>query len=180
MHIDDTVAVALIAVGGTLGSGGLSYPASRANTDAQLEGVRLDILKLRKSQDEEARQERLTAYYEYLTAVQHLEHFYRGLSGEDTEEKYIETFNEFTTKHNLLLLIATEPVVEAAEAQWDAIRGVVGEIVKLHEAEPEKTPEENRHTAINESGASWKAAERDLKAAMREDTKRPFDGSISI
>ncbi len=172
MPIDNTVAVALIAVGGTLGSGGLSYLASRANTDAQLEGVRLDILKLQKSQDEEARQERLTGYYEYLTAVESLEHFYRGLGGEATEENYIETFSRFTTNHNRLLLIATESVVEAAEAQWDAIRDVVGRIVELHESEPESSAEENRRTVMSEMGDAWKAAMHTLRAVMREDTKR--------
>jgi len=172
MHIDDTVAVALIAVGGTLGSGGLSYLASRANTNAQLAGVRLDILKLQKSQDEEARQERLKGYYEYLTAVESLEHFYRGLGGEATEENYIEAFSQFTTNHNRLLLIATEPVVEAAEVQWDAIRDVVGRIVELHETNPEKAPEENRRIAMSEKGDDWKAAMHDLRSAMREDTKR--------
>lgn len=60
--MSDTVAVALIAVGGTLFSGGLSYLAARRNTSVQLKGVGAELDRLRATHAMEYRRERQEIY----------------------------------------------------------------------------------------------------------------------
>src|SRR3954453_4515505 len=78
--MQDTVAVALIAVGGTVSSAVLSYlgtrhttsiqlSASSESTEAQLESVRLEIRKLEEGQAAELRQSRQRLYQDYLAAA---------------------------------------------------------------------------------------------------------------
>jgi hypothetical protein len=168
----DTIAVACIAVAGTLGSGALSYLASRSSTKAQLEGVRVEIFKLQRSHDEEARQEKVTVYYEYLTAAENLERFYRGLRGKVTPEQYKETFNEFTRMYNRLLLIGDEAVVDAAENLQEAVKGVTKRIVEINEEHPAKERWEKYAMAISEKGDAWKDATHKLQEEMRKGTQR--------
>ena len=47
MHISETEVVALIAVAGTLGSGGLSYLASRRSTAVQLKAIQAEMERLK-------------------------------------------------------------------------------------------------------------------------------------
>jgi hypothetical protein len=168
----DTIAIALIAVGGTLGSGALSYLASRSNTKAQLEGVRVEILKLQKSQHEEARQEKVTVYFEYLVAAENLERFYRGLLNSVTPETYKEAFNGYTRMHNRLVLIGDEDVVDSAEQLRNVMKDLAGLIVEIGKEHPDKASAERYEMAISQKSSDWHTAVRELQDVMRKGTER--------
>lgn len=85
--VPDTVAVALIAVTGTLGSGALSYIAARRNTSIQLAGVEGELQKLSESRDERVREERLEVYGAFLNGIEAIEDHTSGASGEEMKIK---------------------------------------------------------------------------------------------
>jgi hypothetical protein len=110
--VSDTVAVALIAVGGTLASGGISYLASVRNTNAQLSGVEGEMERLRISHEEESRKERQAAYADFLAAVDNIQQFVVGWSVPHTQEKYTALVNEYIHLHTRVLLLGEEDVIE--------------------------------------------------------------------
>jgi len=82
--MSDTATVAAIAGAATLGSGVLSFFASRAGTRAQLANVNADIQKLQTSRVDQHREEQKHAFHEYLDSLGPLEIMI--VAGEDTEE----------------------------------------------------------------------------------------------
>ncbi len=176
----DTVLVAFIAVGGTLGSGVLSYLAARGNTRAQLGTIEADMARLKVSHAEEYRQERAAAYETFLASAFDLEDFARGMSGPFDAATFTEGVKPLTNTGQRILILGTEEVQGAIKVLIAAI-GDFGQCVLNTLQEEQKNPtsrspdevmEAAREAATKDAGQPWWNAKALVIKAMRDDVNR--------
>lgn len=175
--MDETVAVALIAVGGTLASGGLSYLASHRNTKVQLAGVELEVKKLRSTQAETARQERKSIYVEYLDRAERVELEVRGwVDSEISRVSLAKSMSEYKHVENKLQLVGTPPVIAAVTefgnqiAAW--FRRVADAIEEVGGHDPSvKLPLGVSMAALfdDDEASNWQRLHQRVLDAMRAD-----------
>jgi hypothetical protein len=128
--VSETVAIALIAVAGTIGSGalsgGLAFRASRLSTRAELAAVDAELKKLSMTQKEEIRKERKAMFCEFLDASDSLETCLEGGRPSDVTEK---SFHEVSTSYRrirtLTELLADSEVVAAVGAQRELLLSIL-------------------------------------------------------
>jgi len=163
--MSDTVAVALIAVGGTLGSGLLSYLAARQSTRVQLKGVETEMDRLRETHAEEHRKERQAAYRETLVQIEKLRQLAHGMFGPPTEESYAETVAEFGSAHTNIAFIGSDEVVHA-------MNEMVAVVTRFSVVATEEGSEhlfERLEGAFQQCVEEWNATELSLIDAMKAD-----------
>ena len=166
MHISETEVVALIAVAGTLGSGGLSYLASRRSTAVQLKAIQAEMERLRVGYREEGRRERQDAYYAFITAVEAIPQFVFGVRGEVTEDGYVELVKSFGDEHTRIMFLGSESVLSAVEG----VLLVFGAFTTaVAENEQDGSVEEVLKKAFTANEDAWSQAKRHLLQAMKED-----------
>jgi phosphoglucomutase len=150
--MDSTVAVALIAVGGTVASAGLSYFGSRLTTRAQLEAsekniaaqlrtaeqsaetqlqsILVDVKRLDDTQAQELRSSRQRLYQDYLSAAYALRDFYAGTSPASDADALKSASNEFLRREIEIELLASERVKELAEDLYDLLTGALDKAIE--------------------------------------------------
>jgi len=168
--VSDTVAVALIAVAGTLVSGALSYFAARRNTSVQLAGVEVELQKLAESRDEKAREERLGVYGAFLGGIEAIENH---TSGAADEEMKIKTFHahvsNLETAYNRLLLLGSEEVAELGQPVMEA----VAKFARACAETPKGASIQEAYRLGKEATHnSWYPARSAIREAMRRDLAR--------
>jgi hypothetical protein len=167
MHISETVGIALIAVAGTLGSGGLSYLAARRNTEVQLGGVRAEMERLKATHEEEIRRERQEAYYGFVTASHALKQFVFGMRGAVNEEAYVELGKTFGDEYIRVCFLGSEDVLTAA----DEMVAAFGKVVTKAEEENKggASLQDRLEDSFKEHAAEWRVCEAALILRMKED-----------
>jgi hypothetical protein len=168
--MSQTVAVALIAVAGTLGSGVLSYVAARRNTQVQLASVNLELHRLRSARAAEVRSERRELYHEFLAAAYDLEEVVRGFGKPSNLEEYANGVTSFGRSYTNVVLLGSEEVVKTAEALNAAVTGFAAAMHTLatNDAE-ERSLEKLFEVALGETEEDWMAARNRLVQAIRKD-----------
>jgi hypothetical protein len=174
MHISETEVVALIAVVGTLGSGGLSYLASRRNTDVQIDAIQAEMEQLRAGHREEGRRERQDAYYGFITAIDAIPQYVFGVRGEVTEEGYVELIKDFGDEHTRIMFLGSDEVLAAVNPMLGAFSAFTTAAVDVNEAE---TVRERLKEAFDAHADSWTEAKLQLLTAMKEDIDRHKDSA---
>lgn len=166
MHISQTVAVALIAVAGTLGSGVLSYLAARRSTEVQLRGIAVDMEKLQALHAEEGRRERQEAYYGFITSIEEMMQYVFGLRGTVTEDGYLELVQKFSNEHTRVLFLGSTSVVEVADEMLSVFSAFA--TAAAEEEETEK-PKDRLRKAFDAISKDWGETKMDLLRVMKED-----------
>ncbi len=164
--MSETEVVALIAVGGTLGSGVLSYLAARRSTNVQLKGINAEMQRLRATHAEESRRERQEAYYAFVTAIHAVTQFVFGMRGPVTEDAYVDLVKKFGDGHITIKFLGTDDVIAATN---DMV-GVFGKFATAAaEAEDSEPAEERLMAAYRPVSAEWARCEMRLITAMKQD-----------
>jgi hypothetical protein len=171
--MSDTVAVALIAVAGTLGSGALSYVAAKRNTQVQLAAVEMDLRHLQTTHAEEARQERAEVYHDFLTSADAVEELARGIRGPMTVDAFSDAIGGMSRGFNNVILLGDERVIPKAEELMAAIAGFSRTVADMADTDPDLSQREIYGAAMEQSSDDWAAARNQMRRAMREDIKRP-------
>ncbi len=167
----DTVAVAFIAVFGTLGSGALSYFAARRNTQVQLASIEVELKRLDAARIAEARSERSELYHAFLSAAFDLEELARGLRGSVTKEAYLDTITAFGRTYTNVILLGDEQVTPfAAELKAAASSFTEAHEEVLREDESMELLDALRPAFSRVSG-DWVGARNKFVAAIRKDIK---------
>jgi hypothetical protein len=177
--MQDTVAVALIAVGGTVSSAVLSYlgtrhttsiqlSASSESTEAQLRSVYLEIRKLEESQAAELRQSRQRLYQDYLAAAYALRDLIAGASL-DTEDDALPRGRKALRDREIEIeLLASSKVKAHTSLLFDLLIGFI------EQADDESTEsfdsEEFRGLLVGAfQQTKWRATRDALIEAMSEE-----------
>ena len=166
MHISETEVVALIAVAGTLGSGGLSYLASRRNTEVQLDAIQAEMDRLKTGYREEGRRERQDVYYGFITAIDSIPQYVFGVRGEVTEDGYVELVKAFGDGHTRIMFLGSEAVIRAVE---EMVRAFSVFTTAAAEEEDAESVKDRLQVAFQASEARWTQAKAQLLEAMKED-----------
>jgi hypothetical protein len=112
----DTVAVALIAVSGTIGSGFLSYLAARRSTEVQLRAIGAEMHRLQETHAEEHRRERQAAYFALIAEMEQIRQLAYGLLGPVTIERFRELNSELGKAYTQVLFLGEESVIDVRAA----------------------------------------------------------------
>jgi hypothetical protein len=171
--MSDTVAVAVIAVAGTLGSGalsgGLSYLASRSATRVQLAGVNADLEKLWTTRTDELRKERKEAFHEYLDALDDLESvFYGTTPTKATEQSTLEAAKGFRRIATKTSLVAAPELSEDINSLVTVLTSIFSVSQKL-EAEEGWPLTKALKAAMKEKGEEWRRVRRQVVASMKKE-----------
>lgn len=174
--MQDTVAIALIAVGGTIGSACLSYlstrrttktqlKAAKDSTSAQLGSLQLEVRKLEAAQDAELRSARQRLYQEYLNAAYALRDFMTGLSSAADGPAFDTAGQAFRQREVEIELLASARVKERTEALYDLLIGVIDEAFESSDGDFD----EQLNAAFTAKEPQWRLMRNALVRAMRSE-----------
>lgn len=162
----DTVAVALIAVGGTLTSGGLSYLSARGKTKVELKSISSEMVRFEAERSETGKESRKVLYRELISVVGEFQAHARHLQRDSDIDAVLIRFYERMSEMQLL---GPEPVVAKTEELRGVVIGFIEAQAEMQDQDPEMQAVEVNRAAIASVSDRLKAARVALLTAMRED-----------
>ena len=167
--MSDTVAIALIAVAGTLGSGLLSYLAAQRSSEVQLVGVKAEMERLRESHAEEYRRERQETYHAFIDVLQRVRQLAIGLTGPATDEAYLEIVSQFATAHMNVAFLGEKSVFEPMDQMLEIFQEFT---TLVSEDKDSESLQKKLSGAFAQMVDRWNEGEGDLRNAMKYDITR--------
>jgi hypothetical protein len=164
----DTVAVALIAVSGTIGSGFLSYLAARRSTEVQLRAIGAEMHRLQETHAEEHRRERQAAYFALIAEMEQIRQLAYGLLGPVTIERFRELNSELGKAYTQVLFLGEESVIDPLEKMAVTFAQLTDLVLEADQALPF---DKRLQDAFVETLGTWNEREAQLISAMKTDIK---------
>jgi len=179
--VQDTVVVALIAVGGTVGTAVLGYAATRHSTRTQLKAaaeatrgqlgaLKHEIRKLDADRSEELRGRREGVYQEFLNALYGFRDFCLGAKSVEAEGKEFDVAGTSLRERQVEMeLLASDRVREKATETFDFLLGILDTAA---ESDDESIPfDKHLKATFKAEQLLWKLKRKALIAAMRSETQ---------
>jgi hypothetical protein len=163
--VEDTVAVALIAVAGTLASGGLGYLGARARTQVEMRSISATMARFEAERSESDKESRKTLYREFVSVISEFEAQGRHLVPDSDVNAVLIKFQQKMTD---MQLFATWTVVAKAEGVRQIVKRFTE--VRLEIGEDDELDRVQVHReSMNRIHGELKEARIALLTSMRQD-----------